>query len=106
MTTKKVPEVKAQGDKPAEPEKVQASHILIKAGEKREVPKLEDVVKYMKNNAERQFVQEFLMNNVKAAKIEASEAFKRFVPPSDAPKADVSAPAEKKDKGVEKPAKK
>ena len=106
MTTKKISEVKAQGDKPAEPEKVQASHILIKAGEKREVPKMDDVVKYLKNNAERQFVQEFLMNNVKAAKIEASETFKQFVPPSDAPKADAPAPAGKTDKGVEKPAKK
>ena len=106
MTTKKIAEVKAQGDKPAEPEKVQASHILIKAGEKREVPKMDDVVKYLKNNAERQFVQEFLMNNVKAAKIEASETFKQFVPPSDAPKADAPAPAGKTDKGVEKPAKK
>ena len=92
MTTKKIPEVKAQGDKPAEPEKVQASHILIKAAQKREVPKKDDVVKYLKNNAERQFVQEYLMKQVKSAKIEASEKFKQFVPPADEPKA---APAAK-----------
>jgi parvulin-like peptidyl-prolyl isomerase len=122
MTTKKIPAVKAEGDKPAEPEKVQASHILIKAGQKRDVPKKDDVVKYLKSNAERQFVQEFLMKHVKKAKIEASEKFKQFVPPADAPKADAPAAksegakapakaapaqAEKAKKGaVEKPAKK
>ena len=31
LTTKKIPAVEAKGDQPAEPEKVQASHILIKA---------------------------------------------------------------------------
>lgn len=107
MTTRKIPAVKAQGDKPAEPEKVQASHVLLKTGQKREVPKMDDVVKYLDNNAERQFVQEFLMKQVKAAKIEASDAYKRFVPPADdAPKA-APAPAKKPAKGaVEKPAKK
>ena len=116
MTTKKIPEVKAQGDKPAEPEKVQASHILIKAAQKREVPKKDDVVKYLKNNAERQFVQDYIMKQVKSAKIEASEKFKQFVPPADEPKAapaakdTVKAPAKAPAKAapapVEKPAKK
>ena len=116
MTTKKIPEVKAQGDKPAEPEKVQASHILIKAAQKREVPKKDDVVKYLKNNAERQFVQDYIMKQVKSAKIEASDKFKQFVPPADEPKAapaakdTVKAPAKAPAKAapapVEKPAKK
>ena len=116
MTTKKIPEVKAQGDKPAEPEKVQASHILLKVGQKRDVPKKDDVIKYLKNNAERQFVQEFLMKQVKTAKIEASEKFKQFVPPADEPKAapaakdtakaPAKAPAKAASAPVEKPAKK
>ena len=116
MTTKKIPEVKAQGDKPAEPEKVQASHILIKAAQKREVPKKDDVVKYLKNNAERQFVQDYIMKQVKSAKIEASEKFKQFVPPADEPKAapvakdtakaPAKAPAKAASAPVEKPTKK
>ena len=112
MTTKKIPEVKAQGDKPAEPEKVQASHILVKAAQKRDVPKKDDVVKYLKNNAERQFVQEYIMKQVKTAKIEASEKFKQFVPPADEPKAapaakaPVKAPAKAAPAPVEKPVKK
>ena len=116
MTTKKIPEVKAQGDKPAEPEKVQASHILIKAAQKRDVPKKDDVVKYLKNNAERQFVQDYIMKQVKSAKIEASEKFKQFVPPADEPKAapvakdtakaPAKAPAKAASAPVEKPTKK
>jgi parvulin-like peptidyl-prolyl isomerase len=112
MTTKKIPEVKAQGDKPAEPEKVQASHILVKAAQKRDVPKKDDVVKYLKNNAERQFVQEYIMKQVKTAKIEASEKFKQFVPPADEPKAapaakaPAKAPAKAASAPVEKPVKK
>ena len=116
MTTKKIPEVKAQGDKPAEPEKVQASHILIKAAQKRDVPKKDDVVKYLKNNAERQFVQDYIMKQVKSAKIEASDKFKQFVPPADEPKAapaakdtakaPAKAPAKAASAPVEKPTKK
>lgn len=81
MTTKKVPAVEAKGDKPAEPEKVQASHILLKAGKVQDVPKKEDVVKFMEKQSERGFMQEFVQNQIKAAKIEASEDYKRFLPP-------------------------
>ena len=102
LTTKKTPAVEAKGDDPAEPEKVQASHILIKAGATQEVPKLEDVVKYLEKQGERKFVSEYVMNAVKNAKIEAfSDDFKQFVPPADEPEAPaeetqpVDAPAEK-----------
>lgn len=94
MVTKKVPAVEAKGEKPAEPEKVQASHILLKAGKVQDVPKKEDVVKFMEKQAERGFMQEFVQKQIKAAKIEASEDYKRFLPPTDEPKA----------KPVEKPA--
>ena len=89
MTTKKVAAVEAAGDKPAEPEKVQASHILIKVGSTQPVPKMEEVVSYLKKQDERKFVQEFVMNLVKAAKVEAfAEEYKQFVPPADEPAAE------------------
>ena len=85
LTTKKIPAVAAKGDQPAEPEKVQASHILIKGGQVRDVPKKEDVVKFMEKQAERTFMQEFIQKQMKAAKIEASEDYKRFLPPVEKP---------------------
>ena len=119
MTTKKVPEVKAQGDKPAEPEKVQASHILIKVPEVQKVPKVEELVTFMKKQDERKFVSEFVMGLVKKANIEAfADEFKQFVPPAEkpAPKADkpaakveskpVALPPPAKKAPVEKPVKK
>ena len=95
MTTKKVPAVEAKGNKPAEPEKVQASHILIKGAKTQDVPKKEDVVKYMEKQSERSFMQEFVQAQLKSAKIEASEDYKRFLPPEDAPKAPKAEPVEK-----------
>ena len=85
MTTKKIPAVEAKGDQPAAPEKVQASHILIKGGSVREVPKSEDVVKFMEKQGEREFMQKFVQDQVKSAKIEASEDYKRFLPPVENP---------------------
>ena len=86
MTTKKIPAVEAKGDKPAEPEKVQASHILIKGAKTQDVPKKEDVVKFLEKQNERSFMQEFVQKQIKSAKIEASEDYKRFLPPADEPK--------------------
>ena len=85
MVTKKTPAVEAKGDKPAEPEKVQASHILLKAGKVQDVPKKEDVVKFMEKQSERSFMQEFVQKELKAAKLEASEEYKRFLPPVETP---------------------
>lgn len=110
MTTKKTPEVKAQGDKPAQPEKVQASHILIKVPEAQKVPKVEELVTFMKKQDERKFVSDFVMGLVKKAKIEAfADDFKQFVPPADkpAPKADKpAAKVESKPVALPKPANK
>ena len=85
MVTKKVPSVEAKDGKPAEPEKVQASHILLKAEKVQDVPKKEDVVKFMEKQSERSFMQEFVQKQIKSAKIEASEDYKRFRPPVEAP---------------------
>jgi len=80
MTTKKVPAVAAKDGKAAQEEKVQASHILIKSQTKQDVPKQEEIVNYLKKQGERDFLREFVMNQVKAAKIEASEEYKQFIP--------------------------
>ena len=85
MVTKKTPAVEAKGDKPAEPEKVQASHILVKGGNVQEVPKAENVIKYLEKNEERSFMQEFVQKELKAAKLEASENYKRFLPAVETP---------------------
>ena len=96
MVTKKIPAVEAKGDKPAEPEKVRASHILLKAGKVQDVPKKEDVVKALEKQNERSFMQDFVQKQIKSAKIEASEDYKRFLPPTDEPKAKpVETPAAK-----------
>ena len=102
LTTKKIPAVEAKGDTPASPEKVQASHILIRAGEAQKVPTEEEVVNFLKKQDERKFVSEYVMGEIKKAKIEApADDFKQFVPPADEPAPE--APAETP---VEKPAEK
>lgn len=85
MVTKKIPAVEAKDGKPAEAEKVQASHILIKTENVRNVPKVEDVVKQLEIGDKRTFTQELFHSLLKAAKLEASEAYKRFLPVEEAP---------------------
>ena len=93
LTTKKTPAVEAQGDKPAEPEKVQASHILIKTQTVQPVPTKDEVIQRLKKQDERTFVSDFVMGEIKKAKIEAfADDFKQYVPPADQP---VEKPAEK-----------
>ena len=88
LVTKKIPAVAAKGDKPAEPEKVRASHILVKIPEKQAVPAEADLVKSLKAENERKFAQEYVMKIVRSAKIEAfADDFKQFVPPPEQPKA-------------------
>ena len=95
MVTKKIPAVEAKGGQPEEPEKVQASHILLKTGRVQDVPKKEEVIKFLEKQAEHSFAQEFVQAQLKAAKIEASEDYKRFLPPADEPKASEAQPVEK-----------
>ena len=95
MTTKKIPAVEAKGDKPAEPEKIQASHILLMTAKVQDVPKKEDVIKFAEKRDERAFMQDFVQKQIKAAKIEASEDYKRFLPSADEPKASEAQPVEK-----------
>ena len=88
MVTDKQPAVEAKDDKPGEPEKVRASHILVKTPEVREVPKFEDVVAMLRKSREREFTMKFIRNAIREAKVEASEEFKGLLPedePAEAP---------------------
>ena len=90
MTTKKTPAVEARGGKPAESEKVQASHILVKVEKTQEVPAKEDLVASLKKRDERAFMQEFMLGEIKKAKIKASEAYKQLLPLSDGSSAETA----------------
>jgi len=83
MVTKKIPAVEAKDGKPATPEKVQASHILVRATAAQEVPKTDDIVNRMKAQEERQFVNEYVLSLVRAAKIDTVEEFKQVLPPPE-----------------------
>lgn len=79
LVTEKTPAVEAKGDAPVEPEKVRASHILIKTAEK--LPSVEEVKEYLEKEAERNFGMNFLKEQIESAKIESlSPEFDRFVP--------------------------
>lgn len=80
LVTKKTPAVAAKGETPATPEKVQASHILVKAAGVQPLPKKEDLVKMLETQGERAFAQKFVMDQIRAAKIEAAEEYKHFLP--------------------------
>ena len=73
--TAKTPAVKATKDKPAEPEKIQASHILVKVpqvAKLRPVPKNEEIKESLKGNRSRTEVQKYIETLKKAAKIECT----------------------------------
>ena len=103
LVTKKTPAVEAKGDSPAAPEKVQASHILVKADVARPVPKADEVIERLRKQGEGRFVREFVMQLISEAKIEASENFKQFLPP--AAKKPEAKPAAKPAKVESKPVK-
>lgn len=73
MVTKKTPAVEAKGDKPAEPEKVQASHILISARAPEKAPTKDEVAAQMKRPQEQMALRKFFDGLRAAAKIEAPD---------------------------------
>ena len=85
LTTGKEAAVEATDDKPYQPERCRASHILIKAQEAQPMPTGEEVVKVIKSRNEQQKVGEFIRNVVRTAEITAAEDFKQFVPPPEEP---------------------
>ena len=94
MVTKKVPAVEAKGDKPATPEKVQASHILLSARAAQPVPTKEDVEKRMKNMKSQQAMGAYFEKLRKAAKIEAP-GFPSLLPDAKEDAQPVTRPAPK-----------
>jgi parvulin-like peptidyl-prolyl isomerase len=92
LVTAKIPAVEAKGDTPASPEKVKASHILIRASEAGPAPKLEDVEKQMKGREEQMAIQMFIEGLRNNAKIESTE-YPQLVPQK--PAAPAAAPAPK-----------
>ena len=82
LVTAKIPKVEAKDGKPATPEKVRASHILVKAPP---VASLEDIQKAKENGAKGVFVSDFMKKIIGAAKFEASEQYKKFLPPVETP---------------------
>ena len=96
LVTDKTPAVEATDDgKPAEPEKVKASHILVKGAETQPVPTLEQVVAFLKKRAERDNVQKFIIETLKAATISTSDEFKELLPPTEEEDAPVETSEEK-----------
>ena len=71
LVTKKVPAVKAEGDKPASPEKVQASHILLTARAAQPVPSKAEIENRMKAMKSQQSMGAYFDALRKAAKISA-----------------------------------
>lgn len=71
MVTKKIPAVEAKGDAPAQPEKVQASHILVMARAPQPVPSREQVEKGLKQQESRAAMGAYFEALRTAAKIEA-----------------------------------
>ncbi len=95
LVTKKTPAVEAKDGKAAEPEKVQASHILIKTDSVRPLPKKEEIVKFLEQQGERAFTQKFILDLIRVAKIEASEEYKELLPPPETPAENPAPDAEK-----------
>ena len=85
LTTGKEAAVEATDDKPYQPERVRASHILVKAQEPQEVPTVEEVVKVIKGRNEQQKVGEFIRSAVSSAEITAAPDFTQFIPQPDEP---------------------
>ena len=73
MVTKKIPAVKAEGDKPAEPEKVQASHILLSSRKPEKAPTRDEIVAQLKRPQEQMAMRKFFDDLRAAAKIEAPD---------------------------------
>lgn len=96
LTTKKIAAVEATDDTPASPEKVVASHILIKTAEVQSVPSIEEVKAFYERQNERVFLQDFILKAVREVKITTSEDFSHLLPPPEEKTEEVVAPVEEK----------
>ena len=73
LVTKKIPAVPAKGDEPESPEKVQASHILIKTDASGKVPAKEEVEKALRQQGAQAGIRKYLDGLRGAAKITAPD---------------------------------
>jgi len=106
MVTDKKAAVEAKGDAPAEPEKVRASHILVKCPKVREVPEIKMVVESLKRDATRESAGEFIRKSVMDAEIVTSAEFAHILPKEDpAPEAKKPAAKESPKAETKEPAK-
>ena len=80
MVTDKKAAVEAKDDKPAEPEKVRASHILVKAPAARQVPDAAEVEKMLKSRGSREAVAKFMSDILRKSGIQAAEEYKSLLP--------------------------
>lgn len=80
MVTDKKAAVEAKDDKPAEPEKVRASHILVKAPAARQVPDAAEVEKALKSRGSREAVAKFMSDILRKSGIQAAEEYKSLLP--------------------------
>ena len=85
MVTKKTPAVEATDSTPASPDKVQASHILVKAGDVSPVPSLDEVVKYLETQGSRTKAQKIIETIMRASDIKVSDEFKSILPSVETP---------------------
>ncbi len=101
LVTEKIPAVEAKDGAAAEPEKVKASHILVKTPTVRPLPKEEDLVSFMTKEEERAFARNFILGELEKSEIKAfADDFKIYEPqdataPVDGEAAPSETPVEK-----------
>lgn len=83
IVTEKKPAVEAKDGKPAEPESVKASHILVKAPATRPVPEVDTVADTLKSRGETENIRKFMMDILRNANIKAAEEYKALLPPPE-----------------------
>ena len=88
--TEKKEAVEAKDDKPAAPESVKASHILVKTPSVEQVPDEADVIAFLKSRDSRAQIGEFLHDILRKANIKATGEYKSLLPPPEAPKVETS----------------
>jgi len=64
-------------------DKVRASHILLKTGEKQEVPKAEEIIETLKSRGNRKAVNDFILKALRSASIITAPEFKGILPPPE-----------------------
>jgi parvulin-like peptidyl-prolyl isomerase len=86
LTTAKSPAAEAKDNKPAEPEKCRASHILVKCERVREIPDAKALAEDLKMRAGREKTRSFVLDLVRKSGATVTDDFKHVLPPPEAPK--------------------